>query len=158
MSHKLFCIYRNILVMSAIFALLSGCKNRQLTNLSASNTVDINIQTYYFSLNSHNLEYIKENVENGADINSVYGGFPLAKEMHPLSVVISNDSQDSIIEYLIKEGADINYLDSNGLSLLMYASGASNYDSNISVSDYICDLLIKNGIEINKKARMDTLL
>ncbi len=73
------------------------------------------------ALESGNLERVKEAVENGADVNkaSILNG----PDASPLYYSMRN-GQLCIPEYLLSKGADPNFIDSDGISILMYTVGA----------------------------------
>jgi ankyrin repeat protein len=73
------------------------------------------------ALKSGNLERVKEAVDNGADVNKV--SFLFGPDASPLLYSMRN-GQECIPEYLLSKGADPNYIDSDGISILMYTVGA----------------------------------
>lgn len=93
---------------------------------------------------SDNLEYVKEALDEGADINT----FKYRKSRlwdnyasdNPLLVSIFN-GRDKIAEYLIESGADVNYICSNEKSILYYLAeqGVITY----------CERIIDKGADIN---------
>lgn len=98
----------------------------------------------YEGISLRNLEFVKEAVDNGCNINS----FKNTKERiwdnyavnNPLLVSIFNNS-DSITEYLINAGADVNYICDNGKSILYYIIEFNNVE--------YCKTLIDHGADIN---------
>ncbi len=73
------------------------------------------------ALESGNLERVKEAVDNGADVNKA--SILLGPDATPLYYSMRN-SQLCIPEYLLLKGADPNFIDSDGISILMYTVGA----------------------------------
>ena len=76
------------------------------------------------ALDLGNLEQVKEAVDNGADVNNGCGGSPLLYSM--------DESQDFIPEYLLSKGADPNFIDGEGMSILMYTVGGRKDGLNIA--------------------------
>lgn len=73
------------------------------------------------ALESGNLERVKEAVDNGADVNKV--SFLFGQDASPLLDSMRN-GQECIPKYLLSKGADPNFIDSHGISILMYTVGA----------------------------------
>ena len=105
---------------------------------------------------SGNLEFVKEVVENGADVNK--GSFFYALHEVPLLYSMRNKSY-LISEYLLSKGADPNYIDkNNGISLLMYAIGARPeggiHYSGLTYSNFYKVLLNDERTDINLTGRL----
>lgn len=105
----------------------------------SSNSKDAKAYDYklYNGIKLNNLEEVKEAIEDGADINKIKG--VSSKESIPLT--LSFNSKEKITEYLIENGADVNYKDSSGISVLM--TKAFNTDV------HFCELLLKHGAKID---------
>lgn len=73
------------------------------------------------ALELDNLERVKEAVENGADVNKV--SILFGPNASPLLYSMRN-GQLCISEYLLSKGADPNFIDNDGISILMYTVGA----------------------------------
>lgn len=86
------------------------------------------------AINSGNLEQVKEALEDGANINKIK--VSLISEENPV-IIASIKGEDKVAKYLIENGADVNYTDSSGLSLLMFQAYNTDYT--------FCELLINNG-------------
>ena len=103
----------------------------------------------YDSIGEGNLEAVKETVDAGADINLM--GTLLLPNENPLKIAMEN-SQLPIVEYLLQKGANPDFVDNDGISLLMYTAGAQKKGINkvnIIRVDY-CKLLLKYKADINK--------
>lgn len=72
------------------------------------------------AFNYDNFERLKEAVEDGADVNEVSNGLSAT----PLLYALRN-KQKIIAEYLLSQGADPNYIDRDGISILMYTVGVA---------------------------------
>ena len=110
------------------------------------------------AIDDGNLELIKEAVEDGANINLVETTNLIKRKISPLFAAMKRKYEPAI-KYLLEQGADPNYIDENGISLLMYSVGAekmgANYD-NVKSLEY-SKLLLKHGIDVNKTVKSDTL-
>lgn len=82
-----------------------------------------------WAINTGDKRYVQEAIDNGADVNKLtqsditYEGF---SEYNPLRLSLDWKSNE-VPEVLIKNGADVNYVDENGESLLMAAAGKCDY-------------------------------
>jgi ankyrin repeat protein len=94
----------------------------------------------YNSIVDGNLEGVKEALKDGANINKIEG---VSSEKSNPTTFAFNSHKDKIAEYLIEHGADTNYTDSSGLSLLMFS--AWNTEASF------CELLIKHGAKTDKQ-------
>lgn len=92
----------------------------------------------YNGIKLSNIEQVKEAIEDGADINKIEG--VSSNESNPIN--LSANSKEKITEYLINNGADVNYKDKSDISLLM--SKAFNTDV------HFCELLLKQGAKIDE--------
>ncbi len=125
-----------ILVLCCTF---TSCKSNDLVN----------------ALKSGNLERVKEAIDNGADVNKVsllYG--PSAS---PLLYSMRN-GQRCIPEYLLSKGADPNFIDNKGISILMYTVGASKESGlqygNVTDNDNYITLLNDKRTDINLTGKL----
>ena len=82
-----------------------------------------------WAINTGDKRYVQEAIDNGADVNKLTQsditceGF---SEYNPLRLSLDWKSNE-VPEVLIKNGADVNYVDENGESLLMAAAGKCDY-------------------------------
>lgn len=115
-----------VMVVSILFSLTS-CNSGNFVNSLKSSTLDrvkkaVKGDGLADALASGNLERVKEAIDNGADINKgsifYHGASPLLYSMR--------ESQLYIPEYLLSKGADPNFIDDNGMSILMYTVGGHN--------------------------------
>lgn len=101
-----------LLLIMVIVGLFSSC------SIDTSELANYDLPS---ALQSGNLERVKEAVENGADVNKA--AFLLGPDANPLYYSMRN-GQRCIPEYLLSKGADPNFVDSAGISILMYTVGA----------------------------------
>jgi ankyrin repeat protein len=92
-----------------------------------------------YAIQGGNLEMVKESIADGVNIDKI-GSMPL-KENNPVRLAQSMQEED-IVEYLVKNGADVNYADSDGNTQLMY------YAFNTRIE--MCELLLKRGARIGE--------
>ena len=102
----------------------------------------------YEGILSDNIEVINEAIEEGADINHIRG--KMLSNSNPVWISLKHAVNNRIPEYLINRGADVNYPDNDGTSLLMY--WANNTDV------HFCELLIKRGAKVNEENKGYTAL
>lgn len=114
-----------LLLVIAVVILFSSC------NIDSSGIINYGLPR---ALQAGNLERVKEAVENGADVNKA--SLLLGPDANPLYYSMRN-SQFFIPEYLLSEGADPNFIDSNGISILMYTVGAQNEGLNYANITFI---------------------
>lgn len=104
-----------------------------------------------------NSELAKEAIEESANVN-VYKVKGLSKNLIPLWEALKNGKHFGV-KFLLEHGANSNYTDWKGMSLLMYCAGAQlpgvNYDDAVD-SDF-CRLLIKYGADVNQKSSISGL-
>jgi ankyrin repeat protein len=97
----------------------------------------------FYAIIAGNIEYIKEEIKNGTDINQQHIH---NKNMRPL-IMACLAGQIEIINLLIKHGADINQVDLRGFTPLMVMS-QENYNLGGLTDDKrteIINILIKLG-------------
>lgn len=93
----------------------------------------------YVGIKNGNIEQVKEGIQEGANINKIESIF--LSESNPFIIALT-ENEDKIAEYLIDQGANVNYSDNLGRSLLMFS--AYNTD------EEFCNLLIKHGAKVDK--------
>ena len=128
---------------------------KNLTEIQFKNKSD---QKLFEAISMDNIQALKEAISEGADVNFLRTKGFLSKDMVPLyEVMINNNlhSNPQCFEYLLKYGANPNYEDKNGISLLMRASGAETWGENYSnaINSNYVKLLIKYGADVNKKSK-----
>jgi len=120
-----------------VVILLSSCS-------AINNIADIGRSNGDMKLNNGiemgNYQMVKEALEDGANINKQK--VSLISEIAPVNLAVTSNRKN-IAKYLIKNEADINCVDSSGLSLLMNAT----WNSNVSFSEF----LIEHGAKIDKQ-------
>lgn len=121
-----------VIIMAGI--ILSSCFNQNLNRISI-NENDAKLNS---SIQSGNLERVKEAIEDGANINKIK--VSLFSEENPVIIAI-NKNNGKIARYLIENGADANYADSSGRSLLMFEA--------YNIEPSFCKLLINHGAKVN---------
>lgn len=87
-----------------------------------------------------NMERVKEAVQDGANLNSIRTS--LTEKENPVMIALLKN-QERIAEYLISCGADVNYTDRSGRSLLMFSA----YNTDVS----FCNYLIEHGADVNQE-------
>jgi ankyrin repeat protein len=100
-----------------------------------------------------NLELVKEVIESGVDVNrKIRAPFSFHK-FPPLYLVRSEmyyPHTARIAEYLLEEGANPNFTDTKGRTLLMHASGALNrWGTSVFTEPEFVELLLEYDAEIN---------
>ena len=105
-----------------------------------------------------NTQTLEEAIAEGANVNLLRIKSFLAKDIVPLYEVMVNNNPNSspfCFEHLLKHGANPNYEDKNGISLLMRASGAESWGENYVnvINSHYVKLLIKYGADVNKKSK-----
>lgn len=136
--------------MTLIIVLLTSC-----SSISSILTSENKGLTYALTAYSDDLERVIEAVEAGADVNKV--SFRFGPNASPLLYSIRN-GQHFIPAYLLSKGADPNFIDSKGISILMYTVGA-NAESGITYAnaednDSYKTLLNDKRTEINLKGKL----
>jgi ankyrin repeat protein len=100
------------------------------------------------ALAGDNFEAIKEAVESGADINQKIGG---VFGHRPIYYAI-NSNKDRTTHYLIEQGVELNYKDSDGFAPLMYGAGASNPMRPQGIYLDTMELMLQYGADIEMKS------
>jgi ankyrin repeat protein len=101
-----------------------------------------------------NVELAREAIEEGANVNFAKSKrFIFSNTIIPLWEAIKN-SVDFGVKFLLKNGANPNYTDGQGISLLMYCAGAElpGITEGNAHSPRYCELLIKYGANVNQKS------
>ena len=96
-----------VLAMLLMTAILSGCKGEASYDLAAA-------------LYEHDMAGIQAAAYAGADMDSV---FVEGRIQNPVLYIWGNNCKPYLIETLLKSGANPNYTDAQGRTLLMYAAG-----------------------------------
>jgi ankyrin repeat protein len=117
-----------ILTVITMLLLITACSIK-------SNVSDRNL---YAGIKNGNLEQVKEGLQEGANINKIEGMWIL--EPNPIKIAIQSNKK-KIAEYLLEHGADANYVDNSGISLLMYSA----YNTNL----HFCELLLQHKAKVN---------
>lgn len=138
------------LIMTLIIGLLTSCSS--ISSILISDNKGL---TYALTAYSDDLERVIEAVEAGAGVNKV--SFRFGPNASPLLYSIRN-GQHFIPAYLLSKGADPNFIDSKGISILMYTVGA-NAESGITYAnaednDSYKTLLNDKRTEINLKGKL----
>ena len=96
---------------------------------------------------SGNLESVKEAVSRGGDVNATletttFSILPQKMSLHEYAQKeFGSYSFEQIADYLVENGADLNYLDISGLSPLMNAAGGNHVEW--------CETFLRHGAEID---------
>lgn len=133
MREKRFLLGILIVIM---FIILTSCSLSKIAkNSTTASDAELNN-----GIRNGNLERVKEAIEDGANLNSIK--VSAASEENPIILALLKN-QERIAEYLVNNGADVNYSDSSGRSLLMFSA----YNTNIS----FCNFLIQHGAKVNQE-------
>lgn len=102
-----------------------------------------------------NKELAKEALEEGANVNCATSGkfIIFNKTVVPLWEALKN-RRTFFVKFLLENGANPNYTDWKGISLLMYCAGAElpGITECSAISEDYCELLIKYGANVNQKS------
>ena len=139
---------RFIVIMQAMlfFVLACGCSVLFKGDGQAPDTQEPSA-SLLSAIDFGSLEWVKEEIQNGADLNTVVAGNLLSHNVVPLQYAYKNCSNPEVPDYLIRAGADLSFEDSQGNSLLFSAALRSD-------GVEWCQLLLEHGIDIdhtNKK-------
>lgn len=139
-----------VLVCLMLFSLLItlvGCSLGDVNNISQTGSSNI-VEALPVSdaVEFGSLEAVKEAVEAGGDVNatittSLNSIIPQTVSLYEFTTMNGIPPYSYIGDYLLKNGADLNYLDSNGLSPLMNAAGQDNVEA--------CKQYVSYGADIN---------
>lgn len=137
-------------ISSSVTKAKEDLKNELGNGFNSILTSDNKGLTYALTAHSDDLERVIEAVEAGADVNKV--SFRFGPYASPLWYSIRN-GQDFIPAYLLSKGADPNFVNDQGISILMFTVGA-NAESGITYAnaqdnDVYKTLLADKRTEIN---------
>ena len=107
-------------------------------------------QKLYDGIYHTNYELIKEAVEEGADLNKVVKTSLFSENTYPLRELIIHDSSEHIVKLLLELGANPNYTDKSGFTLLMRSCGAKSWGVNHKNIEHYFDLLLDYGANVNE--------
>lgn len=130
-------------IVFLIFFLLCGCSLFNIYGLLRGLSHNVKL---YRAIDFQNFEAVKEAVDDGCNINSFK---PIKVSVWDMSVVDSPivmalfENRPDIAKYLIKQGADPNYITTSGKSVLTYLIEYYGYNKDMF------DLLIEKGVDIN---------
>lgn len=134
--------YHNIWIPVILCLVITGCSSKPIDSardvinmLSDDSVPDVSLLV---AIKNNNFEQAKEAVEDGANINVLKGR--LFSESNPV-LIASYAQNDDMARYLIGLGADPNYQDDEGMSLLMLA--ANHLDMEMA------EMLIERGADIH---------
>ena len=130
-------------IVFLIFFLLCGCGLFSIYGLLRGLSHNAKL---YRAIDFQNFEAVKEAVDDDCNINSFK---PLKISVWDMSTVDSPvvmalfENRPDIAKYLIKQGADPNYITTSGKSVLTYLIEYYGYNKDMF------DLLIEKGVDIN---------
>jgi ankyrin repeat protein len=93
----------------------------------------------YLGIMNDNIEQVKESLDEGANINKIGGLF--LSESNPISIALKENTQN-IADYLLENGANANYTNKSGYTILMNSASKTNI--------HFCELLLEHGAEVNQ--------
>ena len=144
---------KKILLLFTILTTLTciGCSKEETMQMSISDSVSESSeenfdtsatvqQLFSEAVTKDNYEMAKWALLNGADVNKFADYEYISEEENPLMVSISN-SNEKMAMLLLKNGADVDYVDENGMTTLMCAVTNRMYD--------ICEELIDRNVDKN---------
>ena len=144
---------KKILLLFTILTTLTciGCSKEETMQMSISDSVsessedkfDTNAsiqQLFSEAVTKDNYEMAKWALLNGADVNKFVNYEYISEEENPLMVSISN-SNEKMAMLLLKNGADVDYVDENGMTTLMCAVTNRMYN--------VCEELIDRNVDKN---------
>lgn len=144
-----------IIILIFLLCLLCGCSRLISGDMDDWMIYRYEIdQSFYRAIMDGNIEAAKECVEDGADINKIYVGYPIKTQKIPLiEVLIKRDFP--ILNYLLEQGADVNCLDLHGISPFMYSIGAkTGVDYSLAQLEY-AELFMKYDADLNQMGKKD---
>jgi ankyrin repeat protein len=127
-------IKKNVLIIInvlLIVLILSSCV------LVTNNDCDSS-HKLFMGIKLNNIEMINEAIEDGANLNKIKGIIQF--ESNPVFIAL-NDGRNNLAKYLIKCGANVNYINYLNTSLLMEMA----YNSDVEIAR----LLIELGVDVN---------
>lgn len=127
------------IAMAIFLIMLCSCSARGVTNSKENNTSTSQDLALYEAIDHNNLEEINEALSKGANINEIKKG---SKKINPYTFALEENLKQVAI-YLISKGADVNYTDSKGTSLLMKTVQENQGD--------LCVLLLEKGADIKQE-------
>lgn len=104
------------------------------------------------------IDIIKLLVKNGADINlpshhyadeKITGKSPLMYAVF----FVKNHTGTNIVEYLLKNGANVNYSTNGGYTVLMTAANCDEFSGKRKVTYGICKKLLRKGANVNMQTQ-----
>lgn len=144
---------KKILLLFTILTTLTciGCSKEETMQMSISDSVSESSeenfdtsatvqQLFSEAVTKDNYEMAKWALLNGADVNKFADYEYISEEENPLMVSISN-SNEKMAMLLLKNGADVDYVDENGMTTLMCAVTNRMYD--------VCEELIDRNVDKN---------
>ena len=144
---------KKILLLFTILTTLTciGCSKEETMQMSISDSVSESSeenfdtsatvqQLFSEAVTKDNYEMAKWALLNGADVNKFANYEYISEEENPLMVSISN-SNEKMAMLLLKNGADVDYVDENGMTTLMCAVTNRMYD--------VCEELIDRNVDKN---------
>ena len=144
---------KKILLLFTILTTLTciGCSKEETMQMSISDSVSKSSeenfdtsatvqQLFSEAVTKDNYEMAKWALLNGADVNKFADYEYISEEENPLMVSISN-SNEKMAMLLLKNGADVDYVDENGMTTLMCAVTNRMYD--------VCEELIDRNVDKN---------
>lgn len=109
----------------------------------------------YAGIYDENCETIKEAVEEGADLNKVIKTSLFSENKYPLrELIVHSGGKDYLVKLLLDLGANPNYTDKSGLTLLMRSCGAESWGVNNKNIENYFDLFLDYGANVNETSSL----
>lgn len=132
-----------IIILLSIFIFTSCSFLGFIQNkLNPLNNAKYSDKMLYLSVKDSNLEGVKEAVAAGANLNETAAAQDGTKNPIRILLYLHSKFPDKITQYLLDHGANPNYTDDTGVSLLMYSAYHTDLET--------CKLLLDHGVDVNQ--------
>tara|TARA_Y100001934_G_C12346405_1_gene773050 strand:+ start:244 stop:1635 length:1392 start_codon:yes stop_codon:yes gene_type:complete len=103
----------------------------------------VNQDPLYYAITTKDIELIKKQIAQGADVNGKAKHETIREREYPYLMVATITGSEMIVEYLIKNGANVNSKSRTGATSLILAAFKNSKE--------IVQILIANGADVNAK-------
>lgn len=145
-------IFAILMIMVLSFS-IGGCSLFETLRGAVSGDAKPSNQELLYAFSEGNLEWIKEYIKSGIDVNcKIFDTRSTLMNMPPLYVSRSEKWYPHVAKYLLDEGADPNFADRRKRTLLMHAAGARHV-SHMPAQPEFVKMLLDYGAEINQVSK-----